>query len=86
MPCAPKSPGAPGEKGDTGNPGKHISKPLCANLSEMLNCCIISSSLQVTLGSLEAQVSEASLDRMDLKETKDSQDFLVYLDDKVPYL
>lgn len=36
----------------------------------------------VTLVSLDAQVSEASPDQMALKETKDSRDFLVYLDDK----
>lgn len=52
----------------------------------MLNCCYFASSLQVTLGFLEAQDSEASPDQMELKETKDSLDFLVYLDDKVPYL
>lgn len=65
----------------------NTSQNLCVLiLYEMLNCCFISSYLQVTLGSLEAQVSEASPDQMGLKETEDSQDFLVYLDDKVPYL
>lgn len=52
----------------------------------MLNCYFIACPLQVILDSLEAQVSEASLDQMDPKEITDSRGFLVYLDARVQHI
>ncbi len=50
-------------------------------LSDFLITCL---SLQVTQDSRVLQVSVASLDLMELKETREMVDFLVHLDDKVP--